>query len=331
MLKFGHFSELRTFYIQIRRFRIKFPNLSDFQSQTLQFPHISMPLHFPVVISDSMASSSSSPYYGVEALSSPRLMLAKGVFGVVRSKRKLQRETPPRIPHPVSEASFESHHLPKLPNPKGKKGAREPGERMILRHLQLDSSVFANSSSQSDSISSKSEEEDKVQELIHAPPKDFLEELIQKYSSQGQMNFAEVVKAKAHKPVKVFWEKKHGLGYIPSAREGATLTPVNRRLYLFGGESRSLFNDIKILNPETWKWESAALSAASDPVPEPRSGHSTVNYKNSLVVFGGGGAFNPMLKIRKCFNRVHVFDTSKGICSFEYVDYSCAFWECADG
>lgn len=258
-----------------------------------------------------MASSASSPHYGLEALSSPRLMLAKGPFGVVRTKRKLQRETPPRLPHPVSEASFESSHLPKIPLPKGKKGPREAGDRMILKHLQLDSSVFANSSSESESISSKSEEEDKVQELLRPPPKDFLEELIQKYSGQGQMNFAEVVKAKGQKPVRVFWEKKHGLGYIPSAREGATLTPVNRRLYLFGGESRSLFNDIMILNPETWKWESASLSPASDPVPEARSGHSTVNYKNSLIVFGGGGAFNPMLKIRKCFNRVHVFDTSK--------------------
>lgn len=258
-------------------------------------------------------------------------MLAKGAFGVVRTKRKLQRETPPRLPHPISEASFESHHLPKMPISKGKKGLREPSERMILKHLQLDSSVLANSSSESDSMSSKSQEEEKVQEPSGPPPKDFIEELIQKYSSQGQMNFAEVVsKAKGHKPVKVFWEKKHGLGYIPSAREGATLTPVNRRLYLFGGESRSLFNDIMILNPETWKWESAPVSPASDPSPEPRSGHSTVNYKNSLVVFGGGGAFNPMLKIRKCFNRVHIYDTSKCLGSFQHVDDSGSFWEYPD-
>lgn len=227
-------------------------------------------------------------------------------------KRKTQRETPPRMSHAVSEASFESNHLPKLAMPKGKKGLRENGERMILRHLQLDSSLLANSSSESDSSNSDSEAKDKTPESNQQPPKDFLEELIQKYNTQGQVNFSEMInRSKGQKPVTVFWEKKHGLGYIPSAREGATLTQVNRRLYLFGGESRSLFNDVKILNPETWKWEAAPVSAASDPAPEPRSGHSTVNYKNSLVVFGGGGAFNNMLKIRKCFNRVHVFDTSK--------------------
>mmetsp|Transcript_4454 Transcript_4454/g.4292 ORF Transcript_4454/g.4292 Transcript_4454/m.4292 type:complete len:103 (+) Transcript_4454:44-352(+) len=43
--------------------------------------------------------------------------------------------------------------------------------------------------------------------------------------------------------------------------------------------------------------------------PEPRVGHTTISYKNSIVVYGGGAAFNQTLHIRACFPLIHVFDT----------------------
>ena len=139
---------------------------------------------------------------------------------------------------------------------------------------------------------------------------DLINELIQKYSGNGEYDFLDIAnRAKSVKPVEVFWEKRTGLGYNPSSRTGATLTLINRKAFLFGGECRSRFNDIKVLNTDMWRWESPGSPQEGDPPPEPRVHHSAVCFRNSLVVFGGSGDYNPMLKLRNCFNRVHLYDT----------------------
>ena len=180
---------------------------------------------------------------------------------------------------------------------------------MPLRHLQLDSSLLTNSSA---SVLSSDSSDSQQPASPTTPPKDFLEELLQKYYGKNEIATTDIVnRTKLVRPVEVFWEKKRGLGFVPSAREGATMTLINRKVYLFGGECRTLFNDLMVLNPDTWKWEETPTGKGGDPPPEPRSGHSAVCYKNSLVVFGGGGSFNNMLKLRKCYNRVHLYDTGE--------------------
>lgn len=234
---------------------------------------------------------------------SPKAMRTRGHFGIIRVKRRPPRDSPPRLPRAISEESFgngQTQSLPKLKE--GKKLRRDSRRRVVLRHLQLDESLLTNSSA------SGSSEEEGAATMRSNPPST---SLFPHFSSSANTSFSDLSnRLKLSRPVEIFWEKKHSLGNAPSTRKGATMTLVNRKLYLFGGECRTLLNDIRVLSPETLKWEAPILSKDGDPPPEPRSGHSTVSYRNSLIVFGGGGAYNPVLKLRKCYNRLHLYDTS---------------------
>lgn len=167
----------------------------------------------------------------------------------------------------------------------------------MLRHFQLDESLLNNSSE-----SGSDAEEDLAPDTVRSQPSQF--------SYSANTSIADwSSRLKLSKPVEIFWQKKHGNGNAPSTREGATWTTVNRKFYLFGGECRTLLNDIRVLSPETLKWEAPVISHEGDPPPEPRSGHSAVCYRNSVVIFGGAGSFNNVLKLRKCYNRLHLYDT----------------------
>jgi len=109
----------------------------------------------------------------------------------------------------------------------------------------------------------------------------------------------------------VFCSKSLGEGHRPETREGCTLTAVEGKLYLFGGRCRKLFNDIKVLDPMTLRWEEPALQSTIGGLPEPRVNHTTVMFENSLVVYGGCERFNDILQIRNCFHLVHFYDTRK--------------------
>jgi hypothetical protein len=113
-----------------------------------------------------------------------------------------------------------------------------------------------------------------------------------------------------HRSLAVFWDIKKTEGYQPEAREGATLNLINCRLYMFGGQCRSRFNDIRVLNYQTWHWDRLIFdSIEGDPVPEERVGHTGNSYKNLLIIYGGRGPYNSALHIRNCYPRIHVFDT----------------------
>ena len=246
-----------------------------------------------------------------------RSLPPRGKFGIVRTKRKLLRETPTRLRRNGSEApsipdtftSINTSQKVLLPPIKPEFGHERSGSmpRLVLRHFPADTSMLDEESG--DGTPAVEKERDRVVEQF-PPEKDLIQELIQKYSGSGEFDFLEIAnRAKSVKSVEAFWEKRTGLGFNPSSRTGATLTMINRKAYLFGGECRSRFNDIKVLNTDIWKWEWPGSPQEGDPPPEPRVQHSAVCFRNSLVVFGGSGEYNPMLKLRNCFNRVHLYDT----------------------
>ena len=53
-------------------------------------------------------------------------------------------------------------------------------------------------------------------------------------------------------------------GVVPDTREGASMTKIKSNIYIFGGFSRVLFNDLKVLNLETLKWNSIPQPASLD-------------------------------------------------------------------
>jgi len=100
----------------------------------------------------------------------------------------------------------------------------------------------------------------------------------------------------------VFWYIKPTGGNRPESREGASLCLVDRKIFLFGGQSMTKKNDVRVLNTDNWTW---TLLPAEYP-PKGRVGHTTVVYKNQLVLFGGWSHYSTRLRMRRCFKKVYV-------------------------
>lgn len=100
----------------------------------------------------------------------------------------------------------------------------------------------------------------------------------------------------------VFWYIKPTGGNRPESREGASLCILDRKIYLFGGQSMTKKNDVRVLNTDNWTW---TLLPADYP-PKGRVGHSTVVFKNQLVLFGGWSHYSQRLRMRRCFKKVYM-------------------------
>lgn len=93
----------------------------------------------------------------------------------------------------------------------------------------------------------------------------------------------------------------------PEAREGHSAALVGKRLFVFGGCGKSAdnndeiyYNDIYILNTETFVWKRAATSGTP---PSPRDSHTCSSWKNNIIVIGGEDGHDYYL------SDVHVLDT----------------------
>jgi len=97
------------------------------------------------------------------------------------------------------------------------------------------------------------------------------------------------------------WQRLEGYSRRPDAREGATLTAFAQKVILVGGASRSIFSDTWVLYALNPQWTQAHPPG---PNTEPRMGHSAVNYKGQVLLFGGETAFNRDSQQRECLNTV---------------------------
>ncbi|KAF5730202.1 hypothetical protein HS088_TW20G00574 [Tripterygium wilfordii] len=93
----------------------------------------------------------------------------------------------------------------------------------------------------------------------------------------------------------------------PEAREGHSAALVGKRLFIFGGCGKSAdtnvevyFNDVHILNTETFVWKCAMTSGTP---PSARDSHTCSSWKNKIVVIGGEDGHDYYL------SDVHILDT----------------------
>jgi len=108
------------------------------------------------------------------------------------------------------------------------------------------------------------------------------------------------------------WESDKPSGIIPVARESGAACIIENDMYVFGGFSREVFNDLRILdlNNHQWRVVDYESSEAKNSAPSPRYCHSMVSYANRfLVVFGGAGNFVKEMNVRPCKNDLFVFDS----------------------
>ena len=84
------------------------------------------------------------------------------------------------------------------------------------------------------------------------------------------------------------WSKETAKGACwPGQRSGATMTAVNRNLYLFGGLSQltGWLNDMFVYNTETKEWKEVDVPDA----PSPRDKVASVAVGDKIYLFGGFG------------------------------------------
>jgi hypothetical protein len=113
-----------------------------------------------------------------------------------------------------------------------------------------------------------------------------------------------------HKPRKMFaWRCKPTIGFKPETRDCATFTFLNNRFYLFGGMSRVLHNDVRVLTPTNSKWS----QLKSPYSPQPRMGHFACQYKDKLVIYGGCSIGSSTSGTRACFPEVWFMNTRNGV------------------
>lgn len=135
------------------------------------------------------------------------------------------------------------------------------------------------------------------------------EEIKERRSGQGAELADFASRLKNANPIMLFCTKVLGEGHRPEAREGGSFTAINRKLYLFGGRCRRLFNDVKVLDPTTLRWDEPRLNSTLGGLPEPRVNHTAVAYQSQLIVYGGCERFNDILQIRNCFPLIHIYET----------------------
>ncbi|KAI9117247.1 hypothetical protein K1719_011413 [Acacia pycnantha] len=102
------------------------------------------------------------------------------------------------------------------------------------------------------------------------------------------------------------WISPYIRGEGPEAREGHSSALVGKRLFIFGGCGKSsennevYYNDLYILNTETFVWKCAATSGTP---PSHRDSHTCSSWKNKIIVIGGEDGHDYYL------SDVHILDT----------------------
>ncbi|KAK3037975.1 hypothetical protein RJ639_030680, partial [Escallonia herrerae] len=96
-------------------------------------------------------------------------------------------------------------------------------------------------------------------------------------------------------------------GEGPEAREGHSAALIGKRLFIFGGCGKSsnssdeeYFDDVYILNTETWVWKRAGTSGTP---PAKRDSHTCSSWRNKIIVIGGEDKHDYYL------SDVHILDT----------------------
>ena len=106
----------------------------------------------------------------------------------------------------------------------------------------------------------------------------------------------------------VYWSIFPAIRWNPETRQQATLTVVGNTLYLIGGISRGIAQDVNAFSPFTSTWQRINSTGLS----EPRFGHSALAYSGQIFVFGGGTNFNTHHGLRECINGVKKFMPQTG-------------------
>ena len=109
------------------------------------------------------------------------------------------------------------------------------------------------------------------------------------FSEESRQHLSSVVEI--FDPYSESWEQRQVEGNAPPPGTcGAASASLHDDLFSFGGEDerKNFFNTVHRLDTKMWCWSQVSPQNA-DGAPMPKSGCGMVAFRNSLVVFGGGG------------------------------------------
>lgn len=105
------------------------------------------------------------------------------------------------------------------------------------------------------------------------------------------------------------WKVIEGFsGSTPPSMEGTAICFTKNSLYLFGGFSRDVYDDMRICDFNTKKW-TIVTPESRFQVPPVRHGHTMNFYNDKLIIFGGAGKFSKSANMRVCYKDMHIFNT----------------------
>ncbi|CDW74757.1 kelch motif family protein [Stylonychia lemnae] len=99
------------------------------------------------------------------------------------------------------------------------------------------------------------------------------------------------------------WMSYTGEGQFPSSREGAGAVAIDDKIYLLFGFQNSIFDDVRVMDTRTLKWENLTNSLTGQK-PDKRFNFSYGKYKNNIVLYGGASNYLSRIKQRETFNDI---------------------------
>ena len=73
--------------------------------------------------------------------------------------------------------------------------------------------------------------------------------------------------------------------YKPNSRVDFSITRYDNKIYLFGGFSSKIYNELWTYNIDTNKWNKIKTKDKEEPLP--RKGHTSIVIKNTIFIYGG--------------------------------------------
>ena len=75
------------------------------------------------------------------------------------------------------------------------------------------------------------------------------------------------------------------IAFKPNSRIDFSITKFGNKIYLFGGFSSKIYNELWTFNIDTNKWHQVKYKEKDEPTP--RKGHTAIIIKNNIFIFGG--------------------------------------------
>ena len=107
----------------------------------------------------------------------------------------------------------------------------------------------------------------------------------EKKINENKNNFEKLIRKKFEKHYLSLNISNLNLAFKPSSRMDFSISKLNNKIYLYGGFSSKIYNELWVYNISKNKWDQIQIVEKDDPTA--RKGHTSIIIKDMLFIFGG--------------------------------------------